>query len=490
MNLYSAAICHGLLPLVSAATRSEFWPLSNRIRQRHLSPSLHPSPDDTLGRLRELVAHAYETVPFYRHRLDALNLTPDALTSIDAFRKLSPTTKADVAAHFPDGLLSTRVEHGPWRYVATSGTIERVTIIQDFQKRDYSRAATLLSLNMATRYRPGMKYMEIPPDVCANVCGVGSSEEPRIWQFAMKSALDGTLFQTETASDLRGLVERQLVFRRVELPSFGPEAWGRADDVLDGYLRQIDGYRPHVLKALPAYLYLLAIRIQEGGRRPRIGAGIMPMGSSLSPVMRRIVQEAFDCPVHEDYGCAEAGAMAAECGRQNGLHPFHELFFIEVMRDGHPAQPGELGKILVTDLWNRAMPLIRYEIGDVGAMRVGGCGCGLPGPRLEVHGRVDDCLVSDDGSLITPDTVVDAMLTIPGVLGFQIEERAGGDIQVRVVPRRSQTPNADDVGQRLTALLGPSRRIVTRQVGTILPERGGKYRFVRNHTQAPSRLLH
>jgi phenylacetate-CoA ligase len=489
MNLYSAAVCHGLLPLVSVATRSAFWPLSKKIQRRHVRPSLHPTSADTLERLRGLVTHAYSSVPFYRNRMDALELKPESFVSLDDFRALPPTTKADIAANFPDGLLSSLVEHGPWRYVATSGTIERVTIIQDFQKRDYSRAATLLSMNMATAYRPGMRYMEIPPDVCANVCGVGDTAEPRIWRFAMRSVLDGTLFQSETVSDLRGLLERQVVFRKLELPSFGPEAWGQADGVLDDYLSQIDRYRPHVLKALPAYLYLLAIRIQEGGRRPRVEAGIMPMGSSMSPVMRRVVQDAFNCPVHEDYGCAEAGAMAAECGRQNGLHPFDELFYIEVVRNGRPVQPGQIGKILVTDLWNRAMPLVRYEIGDVGTVRTGGCACGLPGDRLEVSGRLSDCLVSDDGSIITPDTVVDAMLTVPGVLGFQVEERPNRELHVRVVPRRDRTPKADDVSERLTALVGPSRRIVTRQVGTILPERGGKYRFVRNHTAAPAQLL-
>jgi phenylacetate-CoA ligase len=488
-NLYSAVVCYALLPWVSLTTRSSFWPLHKQIKRRHLRPSLQPTSDDTLARLRELVTHAYQSVPFYRSRLDALHLAPESLDTLEAFRQLPPTTKSDVAANFPDGLLSSRQEHGPWRYMATSGTVERITIIQDFRKRDYARAATLVSLNAAARYRPGMRYMEIPPDVCMNVCGVGESVEPSLWRYAVKSTLDGTLLQSETTSDLRGMLERQVMFRRLELPSFGGDAWGRAAEALDDYLRAIDRYQPHVLKALPAYLYLLAVRIQEGGRKPRVHSAIMPMGSSMSPHMRRVVQDAFECPVHEDYGCAEAGAMAAECGHQNGLHSFNELFYVEVVRGGRPARPGEVGKVLITDLSNRAMPLIRYEIGDVATLHGGGCACGLPGDRLEVQGRVDDCLVTDDGELVTADTVVDALLDVPGVLGFQIDERPDRELHVRVVPRRDHPPSLHDVRNRLATVVGPSRRIVTRHARTILPERGGKYRFVRNLTNAPSQLL-
>src|SRR5262245_10707250 len=98
VNLYSAAICHGLLPLVSVATRSACWPLSKKIQRRHQRPSLQPTSADRLERLRALVAHAHASVPFYRDRLDALNLKPESFVSPAAFRQLPPTTKADIAA--------------------------------------------------------------------------------------------------------------------------------------------------------------------------------------------------------------------------------------------------------------------------------------------------------------------------------------------------------------------------------------------------------
>jgi phenylacetate-CoA ligase len=284
-------------------------------------------------------------------------------------------------------------------------------------------------------------------------------------------------------------VERQIVYRRQDLASFSADGLDQPVNVLDQYLQDIDRFRPHILKGLPAYLYLLAMRIQDGGPRPRLGATVMPMGSSITPHMKRTVESAFGRPVHEDYGCAEAGAMAAECSFRNGLHPFEELFHIEILRNGRPVRDGEVGKIYITDLSNYAMPLIRYEIGDVGTVRRGPCACGLTGDRLEVHGRVHDCVVADDGSILTQDALVDSIFSLPGVLGFQLEERPDGEFQVRVVPRGTHSANLDDVKNVLAELAGPSRRIVTRQVRTLVPERGGKYRFVKNHTDAPSRVL-
>jgi phenylacetate-CoA ligase len=402
---------------------------------------------------------------------------------------LPPTTKADVAASFPDGLVSSKPVHEPWKYSASSGTINRITVVQDFRKRDFTRATQLHALRV-TGYRAGMKYLEIPPSVCANVCGVGATVEPNVFKYAFEVLFRGTVFNAEVASNLRGFAERQLLYRRLELPSFGPEGLAQPDASLDAYLQQIDKYRPHVVKALPVYLYLLALRIEETGTRPQIDGGVMPMGSVMTPHMKRVVERAFGCPVYEDYGSTEFGCMAVECGRQDGLHPFNDLFLLEIVRNGRPAPAGAMGRLLVTDLWNYAMPLIRYDIGDVASFRSDPCGCGRAGHRLAIHGRLEDSLVAEDGSLLTSDRVIDAILSHhPGVLGFRIDQRRDTELEIQVVPRKGHSLHLDDVGECLADLLGRSIRIVTRTAGTILPEPNGKYRFVRNFTKAPLAAL-
>ena len=343
---------------------------------------------------------------------------------------------------------------------------------------------------MTTGYQLGMKYMEIPPDICTNICGASDSLEPNVFHYFLDNLMKRKLSDGEVISDLRGLIERQIIFRRHQLPAFGAEGFAQKPEVLDEYIQSIDKYRPYVLKALPVYLYLLALHILERKLKPpQIRGGLMPMGFSMTPYMKSVIESAFECRVHEDYGSAELGGMASECGEQNGLHPFAGFFYIEVVRDGYPVEDGEVGRVLITDLYNYAMPLIRYDIGDVAVRRKSPCQCGLPGERLEIRGRLQDCLVGADGEVLTHDEIVDSILECSDVMGFQLEYRDKGKLDLQVVPRNSHSPTLQEVCQSLSRLLGGNPKISARIVPTITPEPGGKYRFVKNLSKNAEEIL-
>jgi len=485
----SQIACRCALPLVSVATDSRFWPLYRELHRRHTEMGVSPSSAETLERLRALVGHAYETVPMHRERLQATGVTPDCIRDLDAFRAIPSLGKTELAANFPDRAVSSKRDHLPWRYTATSGTIDRLTVVHDLRKRDFARSTQLLGLRATVGFRPGMKYLEIPPDACAHVCGIeGMTSDPPLVPYLLRSAMKRSLLHPETLSNVRGLFERQVVYRRLELPSLSRDGLVQKDEVLDRYLEQIDQYRPHVVKALPIYLYVLARRLERSGARPpRISGGLMPMGSSITPFMKRIVESAFERPMYEDYGSAELSGIAAECSARAGLHPFEEVMFVEVERNGRPARVGELGRVLVTDLWNYAMPLIRYDIGDVAVVQEGRCACGRTTGRLDVRGRLHDCLVADDGTVRSSDEVIDSVLEATGVLGFQLDERPEGEVHLRVVSNRPGS--VDDAADVVRQLLGNRRRVVVRPVSTILPERSGKYRLIRNLTAVPSQVI-
>ena len=245
----------------------------------------------------------------------------------------------------------------------------------------------------------------------------------------------GGFSDPEVISNLWGLMERQVMYRRLQLPAMGSEGLAQKDSTLSDYLQKIDDYQPHVLKALPVYLYLLALHILKHQLSPpRITGCLMPMGSSMTPHMKEVIQLGFQVPVHEDYGCAELGSVAAECGYQKGLHPFSNLFFVEVVHQGRPARPGEVGKVLITDLLNFAMPLIRYDIGDVAVVHEDPCDCGIPGMRFEVQGRSHDCLVADDGAILTSDHIIDSVITKENIIGLQLEVPQKGELNLQIVP--------------------------------------------------------
>ena len=469
--------------MLSVLTQSRFW----KYYQRYCKNSWHtlcsPSQHDTLQKINALVRHAYTNVPFYRERIDALGLRSGFPTNLEEFRKLPPTTKSDVEMNFPDRITASQMDSSTWQYTSTSGTIHRLTIIQDFKKRDYVRTTQLLSLSLATGYQLGMKYMEIPPNVCSNVCGMSNTVEPNVFRYFIENLINRNLFSKEVISDLRGLVDRQLLYRRMELPSFGPEGLVQKSGLLDNYIQRIEDYGPYTLKASPTYLYLLALHlIKHNLKPPYIKGGFMPMGGSMTQSMKGIVESAFGCKVHEDYGCAELGGIAAECGNQNGLHPFEDLFYVEVVRHGSHVKDGELGKVLITDMNNYAMPLLRYDIGDVAVLRKGTCKCGLNTDRLELQGRIQDCFLGVDGEILTHDRLVDMLIGRDDVLGVQMELRDEDELYLQIVPKNSKEPNMVEIRQTLSNLLKGNPRVSARIVPTILPESGGKFRFVKNMT--------
>jgi phenylacetate-CoA ligase len=482
VGLYSYFIRTVALPSLSLFTESRFWRMYRRFSDDPQANLFAPGPEATLDKVRALLDHSFRNVDFYRDRMLACGLRPENFHSLEDLEKLPPTTKADISSHFPDGITDASRLYAPWRYRSTSGTIERLTVVHDSRKRDAARAAEMFALHSACGYRPGLKYLEIPPDVCRNVCGAADVIEPAIHRYAFDNLRAGRLLEPEVVSDLRGLAERQLIYRRLTLPGFGHEGAIQPAHALAEYLRQIESYRPYLVKALPTYLYSLALHLLDNPaiRPPAIPGGLMPMGASLSPHTKEVVETAFQTRVHEDYGSAELGTMGAECQGARGIHPFAALFYVEILTSGHQAQPGELGKVLVTDLTNFAMPFIRYEIGDVALVRNGRCSCGLSATRIEVKGRLHDCLTAADGALVSSDQVMDALLTCSGVRMFQLETDQHGEISLQIVPAPASEPDIVQVETRLSELLGRRVRPLIRSVPTILAEAGGKFRFVRN----------
>src|SRR5262249_57175310 len=135
-------------------------------------------------------------------------------------------------------------------------TSQRMVVIQDFAKRDAVRAAALHSFTFSG-LRPGSRYVEIPPDICNIQCGVNREPEPALLHYLGRRGLRAWN-DPEARSTVRGLVERQVIYRQVTLPSFGSDGTNQANEALADYVLRIRRAGPVLLKALPAYLLALA----------------------------------------------------------------------------------------------------------------------------------------------------------------------------------------------------------------------------------------
>ncbi|MFN8188101.1 MAG: hypothetical protein U0R69_13615 [Gaiellales bacterium] len=230
-------------------------------------------------------------------------------------------------------------------------------------------------------------------------------------------------------------------------------------------------------------LYALASGLLAAGRRIRARA-CWSEGNHLPGFYREPIEEALRCRVHERYGAWETGMLAHECPEGHSFHLSAESVLVELVRDdGRPAAPGELGHVLVTQLRNRAMPLLRYRIGDLAVAPASDtCSCGRGLPVLErLVGRSNELLRATGGGLVLPE-LVSAVMTgaRASVVEFQVEQHADLHVDVRLVQREEPAPERyrAQVAAGIDALIGVAGGTCVERVDSIPLTGAGKLRHI------------
>jgi len=162
---------------------------------------------------------------------------------------------------------------------------------------------------------------------------------------------------------------------------------GLTTENLKRNVEKILEFKPQHLRGYVSSLYILAKYCLDNDIQIEGIESIDPISENLYDFQRELMEKAFRCPVFEEYCCNDGGACAWECEAHEGLHYFMERAVIEEID----------GEIITTDLWNKAMPFIRYRNGDAVKFLEKRCSCGRELPLLEVKGRTNDILISKNG---------------------------------------------------------------------------------------------
>jgi phenylacetate-CoA ligase len=253
-----------------------------------------------------------------------------------------------------------------------------------------------------------------------------------------------------------------------------------APDLIPHYLDALVRHGVTYIWGYTSSLYALAREILALKRQDiRLKVAI----TNAEPVFdyqRTAIAQAFQCPVRENYGMTEIVAGASEC--QHGtLHLWPEVGVVEVVEGGQTAPPGATGDLVATSLINPDMPLIRYRLGDRGALpaQETRCPCGRTLPVLaRVEGRTDDVLITADGRKIGRlDPVFKGDLPIREA---QIIQESLTSIRVCYVPTdRFTAASGRSLIEQLQARLGPME-VFLEPVPEIPRGANGKFRAVVN----------
>lgn len=171
-------------------------------------------------------------------------------------------------------------------------------------------------------------------------------------------------------------------------------------DAFHPILEKIQSLRPNLLTGYSSALFLAASLIEEEDYNLNLPLkGIIASAESLLPYQKKFIETIFQTDVLMRYGAREVDNVGMECPERNGYHFIPSRYILEVVdSEGNLVNSGEEGRLLVTDLLNHIMPLIRYDIGDYAILSDELCSCGRKWPLIkEIKGRISDHLELPSG---------------------------------------------------------------------------------------------
>ena len=247
---------------------------------------------------------------------------------------------------------------------------------------------------------------------------------------------------------------------------------------IESYARRINALKPDVIVSYVMPLYLLARWALENDVVLHSPRAILTAAEPLEEFQRDEIQRAFRAPVRNTYGCREFMLIAAEhadCGR---MHINTDQLHVETAPlEAWRSAPTE--QIVITDLSNHGMPMIRYANGDVGAIATSPCSCRLAFPVLDrVDGRRLDLLRTPSGKVIHFSAITYVFLDVKGVAHYQTIQRSIDLLEILLVPEAGYgEASAQQILAEIRRVIGEPMDIRITLVDSIAPGKSGKFRI-------------
>jgi len=410
--------------------------------ERNVHHSAEEISEDQLTRLKRTVIHVGANVPYYRRLFRSIGFEPESLHSLDDLRRI-PLLDKETVRERHNQLIATS-EVGRTVAMHTSGTTGKalhLTITQEANQRSYGC--------MWFHYEwAGIHRGDRVATFSGHPVAAPDSLRPPFW--------------------VRDRLENELFFSSQHI----------TPHTLPFYATALADFKPVLVRGYPSSIYLLALYLLEAGREDIRPKAVYTSSETLLDFQRKVIEQAFGCRAYSYYGNAERVAHILQC-RAGNFHVVTEACVVEVLRpDGSLAPAGESGELVCTTLIDRAMPLIRYRVGDRGIAAAGQCACGMNGQILSgLTGRVEDVVVTPSGRHVGRlDHVFKDALNVKEA---QILQEDVNSILVKIVPRQGFTSGDERVIlDELRLRLGYEIEVRLQLVDRIARAPTGKFRFV------------
>jgi phenylacetate-CoA ligase len=397
-------------------------------------------------KMHRLLTYAHEHVPYYHRLFDECGFQPgDVLSDVTSLHRLPILTKEIIRQNYRDlqtcdaTLLARSTEQS-----TTGSTGHPLVIMQDSNCRDHV-TADLYRHHGWAGWRLGDPH-------CYIWSARGGMQELRAPRTRLMNwLLNRFITSTLTLSDQNMAEFASMIRRR----------------------------HPHILHSFPSALYRFGHFLRKNGFQDIKFEAVFTGAETLYPEQRRFIEETFGSRVFNRYGAVEAGGIACECEAHDGMHVSVENNYVEILKDGQPARPGAIGNVVVTNLNNYTMPLVRYDLEDTGAWATDRpCPCGRALPLMsQLEGRACDLFQTRQGLTVGGATAGN-LFGVRGIKQFQVVQKSL-DLIVVCIVRDSDFDQAETTitERMLKKLLGAEVEVRFEFPDDIPVSESGKHRY-------------
>lgn len=369
------------------------------MRAREFLPA-HALMDARNRLLERLCRNAAAHVPAYRKRLGSDGATADYCA--ERLARVPLLTRYELV-NGREALLSEIAERSRLRFIKTGGsTGAPAQVAQDRCYRDWSQASTLL-FNEWAGLSLGDPYFFL----------WGAARDVERQKRMTLERLNLGLLQ------VRRVLDASRLHRTVSLEHLA--AINRYHDT-----RFLIGYANEIYN-------LASFSREQGIPVSHSMKTIVTTAENLTQAMREEIQEVFGCTVLNRYGSRDLGDIASECSHQRGLHINPLYTYVEVVDDDGRRLPyGEQGHLVMTNLHNHVMPLIRYVVGDTGILAPPTrCACGREWETIvQLTGRASEVVLLRHGGRTRAAALHGAFETLPYLRRYQIHQHGFDELTI------------------------------------------------------------
>lgn len=390
-------------------------------------------------KLCKLISYCYENIKYYRELFDEHSIRPDDIKTVADLVKVPVLTKEQLRNRFWDFLPK---ELPRCRVSRTSGSTGiPLCILSDVNSRINNSAAVI-------RYRRQLGMPLIGKAIITPLKSENDTHIDEHWTF-----LQG-IHKTYYINPYKSITKNETI-------------------------KLLKLKKPAIIGITPA-IRALAQRIHDGIFPAIEPCAVLITGESLSGQVRELLEDTFKVKVTDIYACNEAGDIAWQCKKGRLYHINADNCIVEIVKNGKPAEKGQTGEVVITNLNRYSMPFIRYKNGDLAGFATDKCPCGCMLPVLsQIAGRTGEDIHLPDGKII-PWNQLKGFMNHPNVRQFQLVQNKDGSLTIKFIPEDKsdieQTKNI--LTSRFEGLLGDSVNINFSIVERIAPAPSGKSKLV------------